>query len=197
MTYRDQPILPVVASGEPIEENHTCWGLAISAQVLWELRSAGFPATACFSPLQSAAHWLVVTVPTSYRGQAVAERLVGHLAEVLSRSRAGGLIPKAILLGDDIDPSNLDEVVWAFAARCHPERGQFLFLDREVLPLLAFLSPSERAARRGTKVIYHGLPLDDLPDEQLPRRSSFRHGVPREIQEKVLRDWRRYGYRDG
>lgn len=197
MTHRDRPILPVVASGEPIEENHTCWGLAISAQVLWELRSAGFPATACFSPFHSAAHWLVVTVPTSYRGQAVAERLVRQLGEVLCRSRAAALIPKVILLGDDIDPANLEEFVWAFAARCHPERGQFLIPNQEALPLLAFLSTPEREARRSTKVIYHGLPLEDLPAEQQPRRSSFRHGVPPEVREKVLRDWQRYGYRDG
>ena len=149
MTYRDRPILPVVASGEPIEENHTCWALAISAQVLWELRQAGFPATACFSPFHSAAHWLVVTVPHSYRGQAVAESLVGQLAQVLFRSRAGSLIPKTILLGDDIDPANLEEVVWAFAARCHPQRGQFLFPDQEVLPLLAYLDAAERAGRGG------------------------------------------------
>jgi 4-hydroxy-3-polyprenylbenzoate decarboxylase len=196
LTHRDRPILPVVASGEPIEENHTCWGLAISAQILWELRSAGFPVTACFSPFHSAANWLVVTVPLSYRGQAVAEDLVARLAEIVFRSRAGGLIPKVILLGDDIDPANLEEVVWALAVRCHPQHGQFLFPNQEVLPLLTFLASSEREARRSTKVIYHGLPLDDLPAEQRPRRSSFRHGVPREIQDKVLRDWRRYGYRD-
>jgi 4-hydroxy-3-polyprenylbenzoate decarboxylase len=196
LTHRDRPILPVVASGEPIEENHTCWGLAISAQILWELRSAGFPVTACFSPFHSAANWLVVTVPLSYRGQAVAEDLVARLAEIVFRSRAGGLIPKVILLGDDIDPANLEEVVWALAVRCHPQHGQFLFPNQEVLPLLIFLASSEREARRSTKVIYHGLPLDDLPAEQRPRRSSFRHGVPREIQDKVLRDWRRNGYRD-
>lgn len=196
MTYRDQPMLPVVASGEPVEENHTCWGLAISAQVLWELRRAGFPVTACFSPFQSAAHWLVVTVPVTYRGQAVVEGLVRQLAEILCRSRAAALIPKVILLGDDIDPACLEEVVWAFAARCHPERGQWLCPGQEVLPLLAYLAEPERAARRSTKVIYHGLPLDDVPVEQLPRRSSFRHGVPPELQAKVLREWRSYGYRD-
>lgn len=196
MTHRDRPILPVVASGEPVEENHTCWALAISAQVLWELRSAGFPVTDCFSPFHSAAHWLVVTVPASYRGQATAKRLVGELAEILHHSRAGALVPKAILLNDDIDPANLQEVVWAFAARCHPERGQFLFPNQETLPLLAFLAPEEREARLSTKVIYHGLPPDDVPDDQLPRRSSFRHGVPPDMQEKVLRDWQHYGYRD-
>ena len=75
--------------------------------------------------------------------------------------------------------------------------GQFLFPNQEVLPLLTFLAGCERETRRSTKVIYHGLPLDDLPAEQLPRRCSFRHGVPPAIQDKVLRDWRRYGYREG
>src|SRR5262249_47071649 len=67
MTYRDDPILPVVAAGEPAEENHTCWGLAVSAQVLWELCTQGFPVAMCFCPFASAGHWLVVTVKSSYR----------------------------------------------------------------------------------------------------------------------------------
>ncbi len=53
ITYRDRPILPVVAAGEPTEENHTCWGLTVSAQLLWELRQAGFPVSMCFIPFQS------------------------------------------------------------------------------------------------------------------------------------------------
>ena len=79
MTYRDQPILPVVASGEPIEENHTCWGLAISSQFLWELCGPVFRLPPVLAPFTAAAHWLVVTVPGSYRGQSVAERLVSEL----------------------------------------------------------------------------------------------------------------------
>jgi 4-hydroxy-3-polyprenylbenzoate decarboxylase len=139
---------------------------------------------------------LVVTVPTSYRGQAVAERLVRELAEVVFHSRAGALIPKIILLGDDIDPADLEKVVWAYTTRSHPVYGRFLFPDQEVLPLLAFLSLPEREARRCTKVIDHGLPLDDVPDGQRPRRSSFRHSTPAAIQEMVLSNWHRYGYCD-
>jgi UbiD family decarboxylase len=196
MTYRDQPILPVVAAGEPIEENHTCWGLAISAEILWELRRRGFPVAGCFAPFEGACHWLVVTVHGDYRGQAVAEKLVRELADIVFHCRAGELVPKIILLGDDIDPANLNEVVWALATRCHPERGRFIFADEPVLPLLGFLSLAERKAARSAKVIYHGLPLDDLPPEQRPGRSSFRYCVPPELQQKVIDNWRHYGYAD-
>jgi 4-hydroxy-3-polyprenylbenzoate decarboxylase len=196
LTYRTDPILPVVAAGEPVEENHTCWGLAVSAQLLWELRRQGFPATMCWSPFESAAHWLVVSVD----GAAAISRGRGQmgkdLAEVLFRTRAGSLIPKVILVDDAVDATDLDEVTWAFATRCHPVKDHVLVPDQRVLPLVAFLTPGERKAARGTKVIYNCLPADDGPPDQASRRSSFRFLWPREIQQRVVQNWRRYGYGD-
>jgi 4-hydroxy-3-polyprenylbenzoate decarboxylase len=194
MTWRDDPILPVVAAGEPIEENHTCWGLAVSSQVLWELRSQGFPVSMCFCPFQSAAHWFVITVNGGYRKRWTRTGLVQELAAALFRTRSGSFLPKVIVLEDDIDATNLDEVIWAFATRCHPERDQMLFPGERMLPLVAYLSPAERRQGRGTKVVYNGLPPDDVPADQLPRRSSFRFAWPREIQQRVIENWKRYGY---
>jgi 4-hydroxy-3-polyprenylbenzoate decarboxylase len=194
MTYRDEPILPVVAAGEPIEENHTCWGLIVSAQILWELRQQGFPITMCFCPFESAAHWLVVTVDRSARSRYTSREFIQALGEALFGSRSGSFIPKVIVLEDDVDATDLKEVVWAFATRCHPVRGQHLFPDRPVLPLVAFLDADERRQARVVKVIYSGLPSSDRPTVQTPRRSSFRHLWPREIQERVLRRWTEYGY---
>jgi 4-hydroxy-3-polyprenylbenzoate decarboxylase len=196
MTFRHQPILPVVAAGEPIEENHTCWGLTVSAQILSELRAQGFPVSMCFCPFQSAAHWLVVTVNRAACADSPAEKLIQDLADTLFRSRAGSLIPKILLVGDDIDPTNLDELVWAFATRNHPERGQFLYHEEKMLPLVAFLGKEERKEARGTKVIYNCLPPEDCRPDEAPRRSSFRFLWPREIQERVIMNWQRYGYND-
>ncbi|MBI1831773.1 MAG: UbiD family decarboxylase [Planctomycetes bacterium] len=197
ITYRHGAILPVIAAGEPIEENHTCWGLTVSAQLLWELRQADFPVTACFIPFQSAAHWLVVTVPVDALARSErlnADALTRRLGEIVFRSRSGSFIPKVILIGDDIDPTNLDELVWAFATRNHPATGQVLFPDQPVLPLVAFLSGAERQAKRGTKVIYNCLPPSDRSADETPRRSSFRFLWPKEVQEKVLANWQRYGF---
>ena len=53
---------------------------------------------------------------------------------------------------------------------------------------------AERRQACGAKVIYNGLPPDDVPFDQLPRRSSFRHLWPWTLQEKVVENWKRYGY---
>jgi 4-hydroxy-3-polyprenylbenzoate decarboxylase len=194
MTFSDEPILPVVAAGEPVEENHTCWGLTVSAQILWELRQQGFPVTTCFIPFQSAAHWLVVTVPRAGCTQRSGDQLVQELGDIVFRSRAGSFIPKVLLTADDIDPANLEELVWAFATRNHPEQGQVLFRDQGMLPLVAFLGPQERKEARGTKVIYNCLPADEGRPEDAPRRSSFRFLWPKEIQDRVIANWERYGF---
>src|SRR5262249_45763877 len=161
----------------------TCWGLVVSAQVLWELRQQGFPVTMCFCPFESAAHWMVVTVARSYRDRYAPAELAQALGAAVFRSRAGSFIPKIILPDHDIDATTLDEVVWAFATRCHPARDQFLFPDQPVLPLVAFLTPDERKCARGEKVVYNCLTTTDLPADQMPRRSSFRFAWPKDIQE--------------
>ena len=93
-----------------------------------------------------------------------------------------------------VDPTNLDELVWAFATRNHPEKGQVLFLGEKILPLVAFLGKDERKAGCATKIIYNCLPTEDASADQAPRRSSFRFLWPKAVQEKVVQNWNRYGF---
>ena len=43
MTHRHAPILPISVAGEPVEENHTAWGIPNAAEVQYELRQKGYP----------------------------------------------------------------------------------------------------------------------------------------------------------
>ena len=194
ITHRNAPILPVVAAGEPVEENHTCWGIGISAQVTAELRKHNFPVAGCFIPFESAVHWLVVTVNRSSRGGVSGEELVQQLAEIFFPSKAGVLLSKVLLVDDDIDPSNINEVVWAFAGRSHPEHGQFLFPDLTPFPLQLFVTPDEKTSGKSTKVIYNCLYPDHLEREQVPQRLSLGNLCGESVKEKILADWHKYGY---
>lgn len=130
ISHRDDAILPVVVAGEPVDENHTAWGIPSSAQLLYELRSAGIAVTTAWLPLQAALHWLVVTVPRDWRrrsGIDAAADLCRRIGEVVSASGADAAIAKVIVLSDDVDPTDLNELVWAFATRCHPLQGNVSF----------------------------------------------------------------------
>jgi hypothetical protein len=55
------------------------------------------------------------------------------------KSRVGTLIPKILVLGDDIDSANLSQVMWALATGCHAEHGT-TFHEGDVLPLVGCLT---------------------------------------------------------
>ena len=62
VTYRANAILPVVAAGPPVEEDHTAIGTMFGAEILYQLRKAGLPVASAWFTFESAAHWLVVSV---------------------------------------------------------------------------------------------------------------------------------------
>lgn len=197
ISHRDNAVLPVVVAGEPVEENHTAWGLPSSAQLLHELRGSGIPATTAWIPLQSALHWLVVTVPRDWRrrsGTSESTDLCRRIGQTVFASKAGLVIPKVIVLNDDVDPTDPKELVWAFATRCHPLRGHAVFDDIEGAPLLAYLRKSEKISGCTGKIVYNCLAPDEW-GEALPVRASFRHGYPAEIVDRVRRRWSEYGFK--
>ncbi len=115
ISHRNDAILPVVAAGEPVEENHTAWGIPSAAQILHDLRTAGLAVTTAWMPLQAALHWLVVTVPRDWRrrtGIEESKTLCERIGKTIFATKAGAWLPKVIVLNDDVDPTDTDELVW-------------------------------------------------------------------------------------
>lgn len=196
MTYRNEPILPIVVAGEPIEEDHTAWGLPAAAEVLYELRQHNLPVTMCYTPLETAVHWLVITMDKAWRQKTNlnADELIQEIGKIIFKSHVGYGIPKVLLMEDDIDPTNTAEVVWAFATRCHPGTGEVHFPMESMVNLPVFLRTDEKKVFMSTKAIYNCLSQDSWTSDYRPRRTSFRKAWPKEIQERVLNNWHAYGY---
>ncbi len=195
MTFRNEPIFPFAVAGEPVEEDHTAWGIPNAGEVLAELREAGIPVTAAWIPLESANHWGVITMPNDWRKKLGygSDELVQRVGNVLYESKAGMGIPKFILVNDDVDPTNLSELVWAFATRCRPDTGHIVFQNENTNPLVAFLKAGEKMSFHTAKMIYNCLAPDDWGDN-LPRRVNFKRSWPAAIQQQVLANWNHYGF---
>ena len=88
----------------------------VSAEVVALLRNAGLPITTAWLLVDTACHWMIITVPPHWRdvlpGISTAE-FVHRIGELMSTSRVGHMCPVTYVLDDDIDPSNTSDVLWA------------------------------------------------------------------------------------
>lgn len=191
VTFRNDPILPVVFAGVPVEDTQTCCGTMYSAAILHELRKNNFPVRSCFLLFESAVHLLVVTVHRQCKSQEETHELTHQAKEIIFNSKPGVDIPKVLLVDDDIDPSDSDQVMWAFSTRCHPQRDSHFFQHQKTLPLLHYLKVAEKKDMSSTKVIFNAL----LPDFERCEISGFKYNVPKELQVKVLQNWSKYGFK--
>jgi UbiD family decarboxylase len=196
ITHRDNPILPISVAGEPPEENHTAWGIPNAGEIVFLLREAGFPVATAWSPFESTNHWFAIAVERDWRAKTGlrSSELCRRVAEILFEKKGGMGTPKYLVVNDDVDISNTQELVWAFATRNHPgSQGALVYNDENTNPLVAYIDNAEKAALRTTKVIYNCLDPEHLGGK-LPKRSSFRFAYPTKLQAQVIGRWADYGY---
>lgn len=190
ITYRTDPVWPIVAEGRPADEYHTVTGTGRAANVLHNLRKAGLPITTVWMPLPAAMHWTVVTVPDTWRSLLPgvdSTEFVRRIGEVMHNSGGpSAMMPVTFVLDDDIDPANEADVFWALSTRLHP-RDKRQVWDSVVLPFQACFSDEERKNMRGPSVLHDGL----LPawGEGRLEHASFAQAYPAEVRRKVVEHW--------
>jgi UbiD family decarboxylase len=198
VTYRNNPIFPFSTAGIPVDENHTGWGIPHSAEVLHLLRNAGLPVEMAWMVLESACHLMVVAVSKDWheKTKVSSAALCEKVGQIVFSSKAGFGIPKILLVENDFDVTNLDEVVWAFASRAHPSHGEVYFKDEAYNILPVFLDPNEKMTFKVTKVIHNALLADRFKPSERPLRSDLENAWPASVREKVLDNWRSYGFKE-
>lgn len=196
VTFRNEAILPICAAGLPPEENHTIWGTMISAQALDLLRRANMPVDMAWCSYEAATCWIVLSIDTArlQTMQTDASRFVHLIADILFSSHAGWLVPKVILVSNDIDITDIDQVVWALATRHHPARDHFAFPEATGIPLVPYLSPEEKAAGSGGKAIINCLFPEQFRGDMRATVASFDTSFPEELKRSVLANWTAYGF---
>ncbi len=118
--HRTDPILTCAASFKP-PHAHLFERCFIRSAILWDaLEKANVPNIAGVWVHEAGAGrtFNVVSISVSYAGHS---RQAGMLATQLPPSSYGG--KWVIVVDDDIDPSNMSEVLWAMGTRCDPAEG--------------------------------------------------------------------------
>lgn len=199
ITYRHNPILPICVAGRAAEENHTVWSLMQAAEVLDICHKAEMPIKMVWSPFESHCLWFALQVDRNKLRalQTNPEAFCRKLGHVVFGSKPGWYIPKIFLVGDDIDPTNLSDIIWAEATRCEPGRQEFVFTEYSCIPLIPYSAHGD-TTRQGQpgKVVKCCMLLAEFTDEKLPwKEASFRAQYPTSVQRKVIDNWAAYGFR--
>ena len=197
MTFRDDPIFPFTCAGEPPEEDHTITGVGMTAEAVYGLRRAGLPVTTAWSPFESADGWLVITVSDDWREiEPDAKTLCRRIGEAVLATRGPGHPVKTmIVLEDDVDPSNLAEVVWAWDGRNDRSPENQVFIDGLLnWPMTPYIYPATGDYPHGwatTRVIHNCLPPAGVTR---PARTGFKHNYPEPLRRQVLENWESDGF---
>lgn len=151
---------------------------------------------AAWYPYDAAVHWFVLAMEpdwhetTGISSKELADRIAGPLFS----GKPGINAPKTLLFENDIDITSLEDVVWAFATRAHPEHGEFHYPDLPSDQLAVYLDEKEAHSFRAGKVIHNCLLADRYPPGKRPVKGTLENGWPAEIGQRVRNRWHEYGY---
>ncbi|MEI1707666.1 UbiD family decarboxylase [Acinetobacter baumannii] len=199
VTFRNNPILPICVAGLPPEENHTIWGTMISAQLLEIMQQAQLPVDFVWCSYEAATCWAIISINPAQLAQlnTNATDFAKRVAEVVFSSHSGYLIPKLILVSNDIDITDIKQVVWALATRSHPLHDHFVFPTIREFPMVPYLTDEDKQRGCGGKVIINCLFPEQFKGEEKAGTASFRHSYPESMRHKVLENWKSYGFKTG
>lgn len=192
ITFRNNPILTVSNMGVPTDEGQLLRSFSLGLEMRKLLESQGIPITGVFMWPESTHHLVVVGTKVAYSGIAT------QIANLVFGSKLSPWFHMVVVVDDKTDIYNKDEVIHDLCTKCHPIRGIRKYEQATGTPLYPFADPDDRKWSRGAQVLFDcTFPLD-WPKGMVPIKVNFNNPdvYPREIQEKVLTNWKSYGFKD-
>jgi 4-hydroxy-3-polyprenylbenzoate decarboxylase len=120
MMHRDNPILTGAIPGIPPDDDSFYRGSYRSGAVWNQLEAAGVPGVmGVWSHAAGGSRlWLTVSIKQQYGGHAKQAGLIA------SQCHAGAYVNRfVVVVDDDIDPADMDKVIWAMCTRFDPREG--------------------------------------------------------------------------
>ncbi len=189
ITHRRDPILTVSNMGMPIHESQVVMGITMAGDIYDHLIKQGLPVKMAYMPPYGVTHMIAVSTETPYMNFAK------RVAHAVWATKPGSMVYYVVVCDSDVDVTRFDEVLHAIATKCHPVRGIHQVPHAPSYPyMVPYLDAKERPIGDGAYVLLDCTWPKDWPKEVIPVKSSFEVLWPREIQERVIHNWEKYGF---
>ncbi len=189
VTHRKNPILTVDATGYR-DDSSTITALTGAIAIKRRLERHGVPIVDVNVPREGAVHMAVIGV--KYGGKQVAREIL----ETLTSRRA--LLSKIFLVEPDVDVYDLGKVLHAFSTKCHPAHGiHVIHYEGRANTLTPCYSQGERALQKGATALYDCTwPGEWSREWEVPVKATFDTIFPDSVKQKILSEWKSYGFKD-
>jgi len=187
VTFRRDPILTFVCEGMPITGGHVTASISWASDLRSDLLRAGFPIKGIYISAEAALHICVVSTQTPY------PNIATQIAGCIWANKNGRHIPRIFVVNDDVDPTDMMQVIHSFATKCDPVRGTTTIAQGIGSNLTPFIHPDDRESAKCGKVVYDCTWPLDWPAEGIPIKASFQELYPEQIKQRVMKNWERYG----
>ena len=184
ITHRNDPILPFTNMGVPVDSGHIIFSVGVAHDALETLKREGLPITGIYLTPETALGLLVVATKTPFPHTAA------KIAACIWGSKVAIWTPKIMVVDEDVDPTDLDQVLHAFSTKCNPKTGHIV-LDMPGTPVTPFVPPPEKELQSMTVACYDCTWPKGW--SSYPLKSSFETIYPEETQKKILDNWTKYG----
>ena len=187
LRYRTHPTLTcALMADNAANEAGLFWAALRSAGVWTDLKKMGVPGIQGVWSVPEAAGWGVTVV-------SVKQMYAGHAAQVMAlaaQCTAGAYYGKyVIVVDDDIDPTDMGQVLWAMATRSRP--SQSIDILRETWS--TYLDPSQNPPENrpwGSKAL-----INACMEYKYIKTFSKRTKLSKAAYENVVRRWQEYGFK--
>jgi 4-hydroxy-3-polyprenylbenzoate decarboxylase len=190
ITMRKKPIMPVSNMGVPTDEGQLLRAFSLGLEMERLLKDQGIPITGVYMLPESTHHLVVVGVKPLYANIAT------QIGQLVFGSKLGPWFHMVVVVDDKTDIYSKDELIHALSTKCHPVNGIRVEPHGVGTPLNPYATPAERRLGTAPKVVFDCLFPLDWPASEVPITVSFKNVYPKEIQEKVIANWAKYGFKD-
>lgn len=185
--YRNNPILTAALMADhPSCEQNLFFGIVRSAKIWDDLERMGVPGIKG-----------VYSVPSAGGGfgmvcVSIEQRRAGHAAQVLALtaqcSAASYFTKWIIVVDDDVDPTDMEQVIWAMSTRCHPADDIDILRNTWSTYLDPTRNPPEDRLY-GSKTL-----INACMEHKYLNVFSKRTKLTRKTYDKVSTNWSKYGF---
>jgi UbiD family decarboxylase len=185
--HRHNPILTMALMADyPSCEQNLFFGIARSARIWDDLDLMGIPGIKGVYSVPAAAGGFGVVVVS------IEQRYAGHAAQVaaLAGQCAGGAYYTKwiIVVDEDVDPTDMDQVLWAMTTRCDPATDLDILRNTWSTYLDPTRNPPELRPY-GSKVL-----VNACKEHRFIRQFSKRTRLRESMYRQVKKNWDRFGF---